>query len=82
MKLSECRIGTLVTHTTIDDPTLKPVGYVSGLVMNALGEVIPEVTWAGIDHNRIADHVHVSYRRRYAGKTMAIHHDLLSQLTD
>ena len=81
MKLSECRIGTLVTHTTIDDPTLKLVGYVSGLVMNSLGEVIPEVTWAKIEPDRVVD-VHVSYRRHYAGKTQSIHHDLLSQLTD
>lgn len=54
MKLSECKIGVVVTevqnefwmwtHLTTDVPN---IGHVVGLTKNSAGEVIPTVLWAG-----------------------------------
>ena len=54
MKLSECKIGVVVTevqneiwwctHLTTETPN---IGHIIGLAKNSAGEVIPMVLWAG-----------------------------------
>ena len=62
MKLSECRIGTIVTnneehHKRLDDSfgklkgfkhykPFKRIGYISGLTQNCTEETIPLVKWS------------------------------------
>ncbi len=46
MKLSECKIGTIVKRKTNKD-----IGHIVGLTKNPCGEVIPQIDWQihGID---------------------------------